>query len=227
MAMRRSTAAICALGAAAVGCIAAGRTICPWYQRWGATDDELIRPMLLDDRIANPRVQTTMAISIAAPPEAVWPWLVQVGDPPRAGYYSYTWIERLIGMDIENSRQILPQFQSVSVGDVLDKNGTMIVQAVEPGRFLVLGPPDMWFRSTWAFGVYPDGSGGSRLVTRVRAGWSWLAMLRHTPPIFWPMYLLIDPGAFIMERKMLKEIKRLAEHLARMADAVRVAGVRT
>jgi hypothetical protein len=51
----------------------------------------------------------------------------------------------------------------------------------------------------------------TRLVMRVRGAWRYRNMLRATPPYTWPFYLLLEPGAFIMERKMLKEIKRLAE----------------
>jgi hypothetical protein len=35
----------------------------------------------------------TRAITIAAKPDAIWPWLVQIGDR-RAGFYSYDWVER-------------------------------------------------------------------------------------------------------------------------------------
>jgi hypothetical protein len=30
-------------------------------------------------------LDSTMAISIEATPEDAWPWLVQMGDPPREG----------------------------------------------------------------------------------------------------------------------------------------------
>jgi hypothetical protein len=171
--------------------------------------------MLLDELVAKPMLDSTMAISIDASSVHVWPWLVQMGDPPRAGYYSYTWIERWAGMHIENANQILPQFQHLKPGDALDAKGSMTVLAVDEGKELVLGPPPGvdWLKSTWAFGVYPTET-GTRLVTRVRARWSWRRMLQSTPPFAWPLYLLIEPGAFLMERKMLLEIKRRAENLA-------------
>ena len=68
----------------------------PWYRHWGAADDEIAGPMPLDERVPDPKLTSTMAITIDAPPERIWPWLAQIGDPPRAGYYSYTWIERLV-----------------------------------------------------------------------------------------------------------------------------------
>ena len=78
---------------ATAGGIAFTSVVRPWYSRWGATDAEIDRPMPLDERIPDPTITTTMAITINTRPEAIWPWLVQIGDPPRAGYYSYTWIE--------------------------------------------------------------------------------------------------------------------------------------
>lgn len=57
----------------------------PWYLRWGATDAEVARPMPLDEHVSDPMLNSTMAITIDAPPEEVWPWLAQMGDPPRAG----------------------------------------------------------------------------------------------------------------------------------------------
>ena len=188
-----------------------------WYLRWGATDAEVARPMPLDEHVPDPMLKSTMAITIDAPPDKVWPWLVQMGDPPRAGYYSYTWIERLVGLQIENVDTILPQFQALRVGEALDKGGTMRVLAVEPGRHLVLGPPDSvdTVTCTWAFGLYPTGQQATRLVTRCRARWSYRRMMKEMPLYTLLPWLLIEPGAFVMERKMLLEIKERAER-ARM-----------
>jgi hypothetical protein len=185
----------------------------PWYLRWGATDAEIRRPMPLDELVSAPKLNSTMAITIKAPPEETWPWLAQIGDPPRAGYYSYTWIERMVGMKITNADELLPEFQTLHVGQALDKGGTMVVQLVEPGRHLVLGPPESVdsIKCTWVFGLYPIDDSKTRLVTRVRADWSYRRMLKETPFYAWPLYLAIEPGAFIMERKMLLEIKRRAE----------------
>jgi hypothetical protein len=66
----------------------------PWHLRWGATQEESGRPMPLDDRVAKPTYVTNRALTIHALPEAIWPWLAQMGELPRGGFYSYEWVER-------------------------------------------------------------------------------------------------------------------------------------
>jgi hypothetical protein len=181
--------------------------------------------MPLDDQIPNPSLITTRAVTIETRPEDIWPWIVQMGEPPRAGYYSYTWIEKLQGLTIENTGRILPQFQSLQVGDSLDRAGNMTVLAIDPGRSIVLGPPDRydWLKSTWVMALYPVDEHSTRLVTRVRARLSLLGMARAIPPRFLPFWVLIDPGVFIMERKMMTEIKRLAESAVQRSVTIPVS----
>lgn len=196
-------AAVAATGAAALAR--------PRLQQWGSTPADRARPMLLDDEIPRPTVVTNRAIGIAAPPELVWPWLAQVGDLPRGGYYSFVSIERMLGMKVENATRIMSEHQSVAAGDVLDGKGTMTVRGVTPGECLVLGPrrdAGLDFDSTWALGVYPDGDGGTRFVSRVHARY-----FRWTPMTV-AAFLILEWGQFLMEWKMLREVKRLAEQLA-------------
>jgi hypothetical protein len=58
------------------------------HLRWGATDDEIRASMPGDEVITKPMYLATRAITINAPPSAVWPWLVQVGCL-RAGFYAH------------------------------------------------------------------------------------------------------------------------------------------
>ncbi len=206
---------------ATLGAVLFGRVVRPWYRWWGSTPEERRRAMPLDERVPGESM-STRAITIEASPGQIWPWLVQMGDTPRGGYYSYTWIEKLQGMDVRNSHRILPEYQTLRVGDALDRRGTMRVLAVEPEQHLVLGATDVidYLACTWAFGLYPLDGARTRLVTRVRARVHWLGVVRATRWYQWPTWLLIDPGAFVMERKMLIEIKRRAErHEARTAEA--------
>src|SRR5215216_2511612 len=206
----KATIAICIAGAAYF------KLVRPWYRHWGATAEEIARSMPLDDRIPNPTTITTRALTVRARPEQIWPWIVQMGEPPRGGYYSYTWVERMQGLEIENADRILPEFQTLKVGDSLDEAGNMTVLDIDPGRYLVLGPPDVydWLKSTWVIALYPVDESSSRLVTRLRARMSFLGMLRALPPAAWPFWIFIDPGVFVMERKMMTEIKHHAESLA-------------
>lgn len=211
------------------GAVASGlvytRAVRPRITVWGATPEEVDAPMPLDERVPAPRLISTRAITIEATPAEIWPWLAQIGEPPRAGYYSYTFIERLIGLDVVNQERILPEFQQLAVGDALDRAGNMRVLAVAPEHHLVLGPPKevSEVRATWAFLLAPIDGRSTRLITRVRGDWTYGDMLRATPPLTWPLYLLVEPGIFVMEQKMLREIKRLAERFA-ASGAGRAAG---
>ncbi len=77
------------LAAAAGGLVLAyPRVIRPWQERWGATDDEAPRSLPGDDVLPPASAETTQAITIQAPRDAIWPWLAQLGQG-RGGLYSY------------------------------------------------------------------------------------------------------------------------------------------
>jgi len=195
---------------AAASAVAAYCAVRPRLLRWGTTDEEIERRSLGDEQIESPLIVTNRAITIEAPPEDVWPWLVQMGELPRGGFYSYEWIERLMGMRVENADRIMPECQQLDIGDALDRTGNITVRAIEPGYTLVVGPPPgLWLDTTWAMAVYPTSDGHTRLVSRVR-----VQIRRWTPAALF-MIVLLDPGQFIMERKFLLEVKKRAEALAR------------
>lgn len=199
--------ALMALGAGGVAYLGAVR---PRLARWGASDEEIARHMPGDELIDRPLTVTNRAITIDAQVEDVWPWLAQMGELPRGGFYSYEWIERLLGMRVQNASRILPEYQKPHSGDALDRRGTMIVRDIVPDRAIVLGPPPgLWLDSTWSVAVYPAGAGRTRLISRVRA-----KVLRWSPAAVC-MMAFVDSGQFVMERKMLLEIKKRAEALAR------------
>ena len=64
------------------------RWVRPWELRWGATDVEVALRAAGDELVRDPNLVATRAVTVDAPPEAVWPWLVQIGTG-RAGWYSY------------------------------------------------------------------------------------------------------------------------------------------
>ena len=56
----------------------------PWMDRWGSTEDERARPLPGDDFVLDAE-QHTHAVTIDAPAQNLWPWLVQMGQG-RGGF---------------------------------------------------------------------------------------------------------------------------------------------
>lgn len=181
----------------------------PWHLKWGVEPDELRQPMPLDEAVPSPTYVTNRAVTIHATPGQIWPWLAQMGELPRGGYYSYAWIERSMGMQVDNAEKVLPECQELTVGQRLDHAGSMVVRAFEPSHFLVLGPPEGMQQgdATWCILLQPKEDGTTRLISRVRARIS--ADMRG---VFW--FGILDPGQFIMERKWLLGVKERAERRA-------------
>ena len=115
----------------------------PRMLRWGATAGEASEPLPGDDRTPHPRVQSTRAITIDAPPEQVWPWLMQMGIG-RAGFYSHDWVERLMfrARYVEgkhSATRIHPEIMPLQVGDTVPMGAGALapVSEVEPYRHVV------------------------------------------------------------------------------------------
>jgi hypothetical protein len=87
----------------------------PWHLRWGATDEEVSNPLPGDEMTPEPSAQSTHAITIEAPPEVVWPWLMQLGQR-RGGWYSYYWLENLAGLEIHSREHVVPELR-LALGD--------------------------------------------------------------------------------------------------------------
>jgi hypothetical protein len=83
-----------------------------WHLRWRATPAEVADEMPGDDLLPRAQYRSTRAITIAAPPDEVWPWLVQVGCL-RAGWYSDDLLDDLAH---SSAREIVPQLQDLRVG---------------------------------------------------------------------------------------------------------------
>lgn len=214
--------------AGAAGAAAYALVVRPWHLRWGATEDEVKRPLPGDDFIPEPKIAATHAVTIAAPAAQVWPWLVQIGRG-RGGFYSYTWIENLMGLDIHNEDRIVPAYQELKVGDVIpfDAGGFGVPVAIlEPERALVLhgdtrtaavgeAPivrPGEYLAVSWGFFLEALDPQTTRLIERFRADYS--PTLQNSA-----FYRgLLEPGAFVMERRMLLGIKDRAEKFKALAN---------
>jgi hypothetical protein len=212
-----------------------------WRRRmlhWGATEEEASQPLPGDDRTPHPRVQSTRAITIDAPPERVWPWIVQMGMG-RAGFYTHEWVERPLGgyyAEGHSATHIHPEFQDLKVGDLVDYGGGNLVPVseVEPFKHLVhaealvLRPlpgertrlivryRGMGFISPALHAIGPDAPilsrAGAFIVTRVPG----IDLVARALDFF-----VSDPLHHYMEVGMLKGIKARAEHAALTTLATR------
>lgn len=204
--------------AAAAGYVLALR---PRLLRWGATAQEAAGPLPGDELVPTPRLQSTRAVSIAAPPDAVWPWLVQMGSG-RGGMYSYDLLENAVGLDMHSADRILPEFQQLAVGDVLplSPGGGVPVRRLEPGAVLALGgvmdprtrevtaregaQTGARLEMGWSFVLQPLGVGSTRLLSRTRYDYAPLTLGI-------PLRVLLEPMQFVMERRMLLGIRSRVE----------------
>jgi hypothetical protein len=202
-----------AAGAAAVAFAALhhlGRT-------WGATKAERSRPMPGDEVVDQPFGTTMHGITVDAPPEEVWRWIVQMGYH-RAGWYTPRWVDRWVWrIDNPSADQVIEELQHVHVGDIVPDGepGTAfyVVEKLDPPRELLLHSTSHVPRAlsgrtavdwTWSFVLEPRRAGAAtRLLLRVRATGS--------PASFAAWHLLIVPSDFVMARSMLRGIKQRAE----------------
>jgi hypothetical protein len=199
-----------------------------WYNHWGATRQEATGEMPGDDLVPHPRMASTRAITIGAPPEQVWPWLVQLGQG-RGGFYSYDVLENLIRCDIHSADRILPEHQHLVVGDLIrlapGDTPCYRVAAIAKPRFLVLlgadpithetpdtpvGDREMGL--TWAWQLQPRRMGrATRLIARQRYSYPAKQSL---------LWHVVEPIDFAMEQRMLRGIRDGAEGLTVKGSAV-------
>lgn len=184
----------------------------PWMDRWGATDDEISATYPGDELVPQPASFVNRAITINAAPEYIYPWIVQL-DATKGGWYSYTWLEGMIGCSMVNADRIHPEWQNLQVGDEVkmcpDEPAPppYIVAQIHTNQAIVMGHKENgeWV-DLYQFIIVPQEDGSSRLVLRTRTmmvGGFWTVM---------------HPGAFIMERGLLYGVKERAEHLAQTGN---------
>jgi hypothetical protein len=185
----------------------------PWADHFGAIDSDISRSMPGDDVITRPSSCSTRATIIEAPVDAIWPWLVQMGQN-RAGFYSYDRLERLAGAGIHNANRIVPEWQHLATGDLMqtyrDRKGReplgWIVIQVEPNKSLVVRSRGSdW---TWSILLEPVDAQRTKIIARTRTDWTnhplWMA----------PLDIAGEPAHFVMELGVLRGVKRRAESLS-------------
>jgi hypothetical protein len=184
---------------------------------WGATASEAASRLPGDELLEDADGVSTRAITIAAPADAVWPWLAQMGPSPRGGAYTYDWIENLLRLNMHSVDRVLPEFQNPHAGDTLDYGrNRMRLERVEPQRVLSWRSENgNW---VWTF-VLDEDHGQTRLISRNRF---------RLPTLVSRIGMLpMEPGSLVMERKMLRGIKERAERLASTTRVTRWSRVRS
>jgi hypothetical protein len=193
----------------------------PWHLRWGTTPAEATATLPGDDLLDGNVAQVTRAITINAPAERVWPWLMQMGQD-RGGFYSYTPLENMIGADMPEVHRLRSDWNARDLGETVwfatpkrfKGQGKMIAAIVDPPQAFVMVMPDDWQKilqgghgsqGSWGFVLKPLDADHTRLIARLRSGPPPSVGARVTGSVFW------EPAHFVMERKMLLTIKRLSE----------------
>jgi hypothetical protein len=192
----------------------------PWHRAWGTAPNESSQPLPGDDLLPNSLYEATHAITINAPAERVWPWIVQMGTG-RAGFYSYDVLENAMGLDIQSADRIRPELQNLQVGDTFPlgpNNFGPKVAVLEPNRVMVLHgdtrtdenpavpvKPGEFIAVLWTFYLQPIDGQKTRLIERFR--------MDYTPnnPNKLMYRAFLEPGSFVMERKMLLGIQQRVE----------------
>lgn len=215
------------LAALAAAAVAAGYVLAvrPRMLHWGATAQETAAPLPGDELVRTPRMQSTRAVTINAPPASVWPWLLQLGAG-RGGMYSYDRLEKAAGPGMHSADRILPEYQQLDVGDVVPLVSAMgpgvgiPVRRVEAGSVLGLGgtldPRNGQIRPSggapagprvelgWTFVLQPVNGRSTRLLSRTRYDYAPLQVGLILRPV-------LEPLQFMLERRMLLGIKSRAE----------------
>jgi hypothetical protein len=190
------------------------------YNRWGARPAEVDGALPGDELVPLPALGYTRAVTVQAPVADVWPWLVQIGQG-RGELYSYDGLENLVGCRIHSADVVVPEYQSLRRGDLVrlgpDGYPAFRVHEVDPRRSLVLvsaGSEEAGRTgdavATWQWVLRPiDGARRTRLLVRQRL---------DCPPSQRLMWRVVEPIGFVMERRMLRGIKRRAEHRTTRVD---------
>lgn len=194
----------------------------PRIRSWGATPAETTRTFPGDELIPDPNGGATMGTTLPAPPERVWPWLLQMGGG-RGGWYSWDWVDNA---GAPSADRIVPEWQDLEVGQHLQRPASpavpkdpanwWTVAVLEPNRTLVLQTSyDLFGRSfdprtgpvpwastegTWGFYLKEAPRGRTRLVVRTRS--------RSRPLLTRPLVLLVgEPVHFIMQTRQFHNLR--------------------
>lgn len=178
----------------------------PEQLHWGATPEELARPMPEDNIVARPIFDATRAITIHATPETIWPWLVQMGYK-RAGFYGYDLIESIgNGSDVRSATTILPAYQDPHIGDPIPLSfaATLVFGSINPNSWIVWRSRERPTYGVFIWELVPVDANTTRLISRIR--WNYA-------PGWWSKVLTIftEFTDHVAVRRILKGVRDRAE----------------
>jgi hypothetical protein len=193
-----------------------------WCLRWGTTKAELHAILPADDLFPVYTSEATHAITIHATTEKIWPWLMQIGQD-RSGFYSYTFLENAFGCDMPKVEHLVPEWKPRVPGETVwfcnpkrfNGEGKMIPAVVEPARAFAMVSVNDWRslqaggkaqEGMWSFTLQPAANGQTRVIARIRGGTPPTLASRMLGRLFW------EPAHFVMEQKMLRTLRDLAEN---------------
>jgi hypothetical protein len=177
----------------------------PWMDRWRTMPEERAAAYPGDELLSNPKRIVNRAVTVNATPEQIYPWIVQMGAD-KAGMYSYTRLEHLVGCKMAKVEVIKSEWQTLKEGDLMKMCAgdfappPYIVAQVIPDTAVIFGHKENegWVE-LWQFVLVPQADGTTRLITRTRTN------------MVGGMWEVFNRIAFVMERKMLLTIKNLSE----------------
>jgi hypothetical protein len=197
--------------------------IATWYAMYqlgrtaGSVESERRRVLTGDGLVDKPDIVTDHAVSIAAQPEEVWPWLLQMGWH-RGGWYTYRWVDKLLfPQNYPSANAILPQYQNLQVGDRIpdgspETNCYFVVHTLKPAELMVLHStshlpkalaqnPNVSLNWTWTFSLEEEGYQSTRFHFRSRIAlkpW-WLR---------WAFHAALVPADYVMAGSMCNGLKQ-------------------
>jgi hypothetical protein len=196
------------------------------YRYWGATDEDQQRILPGDERVPDPIVLTTMAVTINAPARDVWPWIAQLGQE-RGGMYNYELLENLVRCQMRNADHVVPEWE-MKVGDQMHMGpqGYPVNQvvALERGRWLLMAGAGLktgiadplpqlgqitYINYAWVLYLDERPDGTTRLISRTRLDY---APRTFAAKLIWEAFT--DPIGCTMMRKMLLTLKQRVERTA-------------
>ncbi len=166
--------------------------------RWGVTEQEIARDFPCDRLVGDPMVEAWRGVTVAAPPDVVWSWLIQV----RCAPYSYDWIDNLG----RRSPRVMLRLRDPEVGQRFTAAaGVRLghVVSVEPNRELTAEMAGVLM----CYVLEPLADGRTRLLLKITAQ-RWGGVLGPLCRVVAP---LLSVGDLVMARRQLLNFKCLAE----------------